>query len=84
MDVLDGIVNDCSGDDRPLVVAAVVAPPNVVCTKFDEFLNNLVKLLVLNDNKPLAAELDALVSASGDVTVVDATGSGLIRMDFVF
>lgn len=97
-----GIVKDCSGDANcvmPLLVAAVAAavaaPPNVVCTKFDEFLNNFVKLLVLNDNKPF----DALESATGDVTTVDGVfvvdddaavgdgagaGSGLMRMDFVF
>lgn len=90
----DGIVNDCSGEDNcamPLfVVAAVVAAaalPNVVCTKFDEFLNNLVKLLVLNDNKPFDAELDICFdSATGDVTVDGdgVTASGLIRMVFVF
>lgn len=85
----DGIVNDCSvGDDctTPLAVdAAVAAPPNVVCTKFDEFLNSFVKLLVLNDNKPFDAEQVAFGSATGDVSVVGAAaGSGLIRMDFVF
>lgn len=82
----DGIVNDCSGDAMPLLVAdgaAVTEPPNVVCTKFDEFLNNFVKLLVLNDNKPFGADAAAAAvggSATGDVTL----GSDLIRMDFVF
>lgn len=80
----DGIVNDCSGDDNCATPLFVAAPPNVVCTKFDEFLNNLVKLLVLNDNKPFDAELGVFGSATGDVTVGVAAGSGLTRIDFGF
>lgn len=80
----DGIVNDCSGDDNCTTPLFGAAPPNVVCTKFDEFLNNLVKLLVLNDNKPFDAELGVFGSATGDVTVGVAAGSDLIRIDFVF
>lgn len=53
-------------------VDAVADAPNVVCTKFVGFLNIFVKLLVLNESKPLAVLFDS----------VPLVASFLIRFDF--
>lgn len=56
--------------------------PNVVWTKFVGFLNNFVKLLVLNDNRLLAA--DVVVDSTPFDDVDWTPESDLTRLDFVF
>lgn len=55
--------------------------PNVDCTKFVEFLKSFVKLLVLNDNKPL--DVDDAVTDAFDVAFSVGVESALPRVDFV-
>lgn len=90
--LMDGIVNDCSVISvLELCDVAVewsgdctVEPlPNVDCTKFVEFLNSLVKLLVLNESKPLdVVDVDADTDAF-DVAFSLGVESALPRKLFV-
>lgn len=88
--LMDGIVNDCSvisvlelyGVDWGCD-GAVETLPKVDCTKFVEFLKSFVKLLVLNDNKPLDVDDDAVETDAFDVAFSVGVESALPRMDFV-
>ena len=70
--------NGCDCDAEPL--------PKVDCTKFVEFLNNFVKLLVLNDNKPLDDDDDDDDDATAAAAFGDSASVALPppRVDFVF